>query len=92
LGIIVSVMLPKIKSVLSISLGTVFAFFIMGALVSTTGDQTLRYFTPFKYFDFAYIVQNSGYESSFMIAAIGFIAIAITASYYIYSKSDIHAV
>jgi ABC-2 type transport system permease protein len=64
----------------------------MGALVSTTGDQTLRYLTPFKYFDFAYIVQNSGYESSFMIVAIGFVAIAITASYYIYSKSDIHAV
>jgi ABC-2 type transport system permease protein len=92
LGFIVSVMLPKIKAVLSISLGTVFAFFIMGALVSTTGDQTLRYLTPFKYFDFAYIVQNSGYESSFMIVAIGFVAIAITASYYIYSKSDIHAV
>lgn len=92
LGIIVTVMLPKIKSILSITLGTVFAFFIMGALASTTGDQALRYLTPFKYFDFAYIVQNSSYESSFMVAAIGFIAITITASYYIYSKSDIHAI
>lgn len=92
LGIIVSVVVPKIKSVLPISLGTVFAFFIIGALASTTGDDALRYLTPFKYFDFAYIVQNSSYEPSFMMVAIGFIAIAITASYFIYSKRDIHAV
>lgn len=92
LGIIVSVAVPKIKSVISISLSTVFAFFIIGALASTTGDDALRYLTPFKYFDFAYIVQNSSYESSFMLVAIGFIAIAIAASYFIYSKRDIHAV
>ena len=92
LGIIVSVVVPKLKSVLPISLGTVFAFFIIGALASTTGDKALRYLTPFKYFDFAYIVQNSRYESSFMVVAIGFIAIAITASYFIYSKRDIHVV
>lgn len=92
MGIIVSVVVPKIKSYLPISLGTVFAFFIIGALASTTGDDALRYITPFKYFDFAYIVKNSSYESSFMIVAIGFIAITIIASYFIYSKRDIHAV
>ncbi|MCO1603297.1 ABC transporter permease subunit [Desulfosporosinus nitroreducens] len=92
LGILVSLSVPKIKSVLSISLGTVFAFFIIGALVSTTGDEAIRYLTPFKYFDFAYIMQNSSYESSFMMVTIAFIVIAITASYLIYSKRDIHAV
>jgi len=92
LGIIVSVVISKIKSVVPISLGTVFGFFIIGALVSTTGDDALRYITPFKYFDLDYIAQNSSYESSFVIAAIGFIAAAITASYFIYLKKDIHAV
>ena len=92
LGIIVSVVVPRIKSVLPISLGTVFAFFIIGALASTTGDNALRYISPFKYFDFAYIVQNSSYETSFMMVGIGFIAIAIAASYFIYAKRDIHAV
>ncbi|KUO74104.1 MAG: ABC transporter permease [Desulfosporosinus sp. BRH_c37] len=92
LGIIVSVVVSKLKSVLPISLGTVFAFFIVGALASTTGDDALRYLSPFKYFNSTYIVQNSSYESSFMIVAIGFIVIAVTASYLIYSKRDIHAV
>ena len=92
LGIIVSVVVPRIKSILPISLGTVFAFFVIGALASTTGDNALRYISPFKYFDFAYIVQNSSYETSFMMVGIGFIAIAIVASYFIYAKRDIHAV
>ncbi|KUO49072.1 MAG: ABC transporter permease [Desulfitibacter sp. BRH_c19] len=92
LGIIVSVVVTKIKSVLPISLGTVFTFFIVSAVASIIGDDALRYITPFEYFDLAYIVQNSSYETSFIIAAIGFIAAAITASYFIYSKKDIHAV
>lgn len=92
LGIIVSTTISRLKSVLTVSLGTVFTFFIIGALVSTTGDDALRYITPFKYFDLDYIVQNSSYEISFVITEIVFIAVTITASYFIYLKKDIHAV
>lgn len=89
-GTIASVVISKIKSVLSISLGTVFVFFIIGALAANTRDDALRYFTPFKYFDLAYIMQNSRYELSFVIVAITFIFLAIAASYYIYNKKDIN--
>lgn len=91
LGIIISVLIPKIKSVLSISLGTVFSFFIIGMFAATSGDNTMRYITPFKYFDSTYILKNSSYEISFIIVGIGFIAFAITGSYIIYSKKDVHA-
>lgn len=91
LGIIISVLVPRIKAVLPISLGTVFTFFIISALASTTGDDALRYITPFKYFDLAYIVQNASYELPFIFLAIVLIAAAITASYAIYSKKDIPA-
>jgi ABC-2 type transport system permease protein len=91
LGIIISVLIPKIKSVLPISLGTVFAFFIIGMFIATTGDDAMRYITPFKYFDANYIQKNSSYEVSFIIIGIGFIVAAITASYFVYSKKDVHA-
>ena len=92
LGIIISVVMPKIKSVLPISLGTVFTFFIIGMFAATSGDDAMRYITPFKYFDTNYIMKNSGYEVSFIIIEIAFIALAITASYFVYSKKDVHAV
>jgi len=91
LGIVISVLVPKIKSVLPISLGTVFAFFIIGMFVATTGDDAMRYITPFKYFDANYILKNTSYEISFIITEIGFIAFAITASYFVYYKKDVHS-
>lgn len=92
LGIIVSAAFPKIKSVISVSLGTVFGFFIIGMVSSTTDDKALRYFTPFNYFDSAYVIKNSAYENSFLAAAILFIIAAVSASYYLYVKKDVHTV
>jgi len=82
----------KIKSVIPVSLGTVFGFFIAGMLASTIGDEAVRYITPFKYFDTNYIIKNSSYEATFIIVEIVFIIAAITASYIVYCKKDIHAV
>lgn len=92
LGIIISVLIPKIKSVLPISLSTVFGFFIISMFGSVIGDNAIRYITPFKYFDTAYIIKNSAYEASFIIIEILFIVITTVISYLIYSKKDIHAV
>lgn len=92
LGIIVSVVVSKIKNVLPISLGTVFGFFIISMISSTTGGSALRYITPFKYFDTAYIIKNSSYETTFIIIELVFIITTTFISYLIYSKKDIHAV
>lgn len=92
LGIITSVIVPKIKSVLTVSLGTVFAFFIISMLISTTGDEAKRFLSPFQYFDTAYIIENTSYELPFLLVGIGIIVISLVASYRIYTKKDIHAV
>lgn len=92
LGIIVAVLAGKIKSVISISLSTVFGFFIVSMLGSIIGDKAVRYISPFKYFDLDYIVRNAAYETSFIIVGIIFVVSAIAASYYLYVRKDIHAV
>lgn len=92
LGIIISVIVQKIKSVLTVSLATVFAFYFVGMFSDTTGDEVKRYFSPFKYFDTAYIMKHSSYETTFLIAGAVIIILAIAASYVVYSKKDIHAV
>lgn len=92
LGVIVSVVAGKIKSVVSISLSTVFGFFIISMLGSVIGDKAVRYISPFKYFDLGYIVKNASYETSYIIIGTIFIIAAIAASYLVYVKKDIHAV
>ncbi|WP_078409131.1 ABC transporter permease subunit [Priestia abyssalis] len=92
LGIIISVIVQKIKSVLTVSLATVFAFYFVGMFSDTTGDEVKRYFSPFNYFDTAYIIQHSSYEATFLIVGAAIIILAIAASYVVYTKKDIHAV
>jgi ABC-2 type transport system permease protein len=92
LGIFLSVILPKIKSVLPISLGTVFAFYILNMFGSVIGEKAIRYLTPFKYYDTAYIIKHGSYDTAFVLIEIVFIILAIAAGYVIYSKKDIHAV
>ena len=92
LGVLVSVLAKKIRAVLSVSLGTVFTFFIINLLSLASGDDKLRYLTPFQYFDPAQIRQTSSYESTFVLLSAVFTVAAIVASYVLYKKKDIHAV
>lgn len=92
IGVILSVVIPKIKSVLTVSLSTVFAFYFLGMFSATSGDEAKRYISPFKYFDTAYIMENSSYETPFLVAGLVIMILAIVASYVIYRKKDIHAV
>ncbi|XRG78681.1 ABC transporter permease subunit [Rossellomorea sp. GAMAL-10_SWC] len=92
IGILISVVLPKIKAVLSISLAIVFGFFVVGMVVATDESNAKRFLSPFKYFEPKYIIAHSKFESNFLFASIGMILVSIIVSYMIYKKRDIHAV
>lgn len=92
MGVVISVIVPKIRSVIGVSLGVVFSFFIINMFGSLIGDEAIRYITPFKYFDTVYIMENSSYEIKYVIIGAVFVVTATIASYLIYMKKDIHAV
>lgn len=92
IGILMSVLVPKIKSVLTVSLATVFAFYFLGMFSATSGDEAKRYLSPFKYFDNSYIMEHASFETPFLIVGVVIIILAIAASYLVYVKKDIHAV
>lgn len=92
IGFIVSVLFQKIRSVLTVSLATVFAFYFLGMLSDTSGENAKRFISPFKYFDTAYIMKHSSYEGEFLLAGGIIIIVAVAMSYVIYAKKDIHTV
>jgi len=91
LGILISALIPQLKSVISVSLGTVFAFFIISMLDSSLGEATVRYLSPFEYFDSTYIIQNATYETSYLLLTFAIVLVSITLSYVVYSRRDIRA-
>lgn len=93
IGMAVSVFFNNLKTVLPISIGTVFGLYMIGALLATGKSDTLaRYLSPFKYFDYIYIIKNGSYEATYLITGGIIIAVSIIVSYIIYIKKDIHAV
>lgn len=92
MGFMISTILKKIKSVVSVSMGIVFSFFIVGILGAIIGDDKIRYFSPFKYFDYAYIVKNVSYEWSFLLLSLVLSAVFTAVGFVIYQKKDIPAV
>lgn len=91
LGYLVSVVVPKIKTVLAYSLPIVFGLFIIGLLDSVIGTEAIRYITPFKYFDFTYILDHGSYDWKFVLTDAVVIVVCVVATYIIYLKKDIRA-
>lgn len=92
LGLLISVLIKRIKSVTTISLATVLGLFFIGAVSSASADQKLRYFSPFKYFDPQYIARHLHYETTFTWTALCLVAAAIIVSYIVFIRQDIYAV
>jgi ABC-2 type transport system permease protein len=92
LGVVVSMFFSKLKSVLPLSLGVVFGFYIIGALMATEKNDVARFLSPFKYFDASYIMKHASYETPYLIAGAVIVIVATAASYIIYAGKDIHAV
>lgn len=91
LGTFLSVTLKRIKSVISVSLPTVFAFYVVSFIGSILNNQDIRFVTPFRYFDTDFIISHGHYDLKFLIIEAIIIVIAITTSFIIYLKKDIRA-
>jgi ABC-2 type transport system permease protein len=88
LGMLISVILSKVKSPLPISMGVVFGFYA----INSFADDKMRAFIPFKYFESPYILEHSSYEMIYLLLAFMLIIIFTVLTYSIYLKKDIHSV
>ncbi len=89
LGALFAVTIPKIKSVVSVTLPTVFAFYIIGMIGDVLENESVRYISPFKFYDPNYIITNQRLEGRYLAVEAAFVLVAIVASYVIYLKKDV---
>lgn len=91
LGGLFAVIIPKVKSVISVTLPTVFAFYIVGTLGEVLGNVDVRYLSPFKFHDMMYIASKGAFETKFVILESVLVVAAVVATYVIYLKRDVRA-
>lgn len=91
LGLWFSVVLPKVKSVVAVSLPTVFGFYILGAIGDVLEVEESAFLTPFRWYDPSAIIKSGSFEMKYVWVEIAFVAVAIAVSYLIFLKKDIRA-
>lgn len=92
IGIFVSVLLKKIKSVMPITLGVVFMFYIIEMINQSLMEQKLTYFSPFSYFRGSELLSNLHFDLKYVVLDLTIFIILLLMSYGIYQRKDIHAV
>lgn len=91
LGALFAVSLPKIKSVVSVTLPTVFALYIVGMIGDVLENDSARYLSPFKYYDSVYIIEHSALETKYLVVEAAVVVVAVALSYVIFIKKDVRA-
>jgi ABC-2 type transport system permease protein len=91
-GLVVSLLVKRVRSVTPYGLGLGFGSYVLSAFSGVFGDVKLEYITPFKHLDAAYIVKNTAYNTPLVLLDVAVILVTILASYWLYTRRDIPAV
>jgi len=92
IGIMISVFFTRIKMVVLLSVGIVMGMFALNMLDKISGNASIWFLVPFRYFDLTKIAQTGVYEPISVIWSLLIITILVSLSYFFYRKKDIHAV
>ena len=91
-GLVISLLVKRVRSVTPYSLGLGFGMYVLSAFTGMFGTSALEYITPFKHLDPYFIVQNGRYDTPLVLLNVAVSLIALGISYWLYIRRDIHAV
>jgi ABC-2 type transport system permease protein len=91
-GFLLGSALPKVKSVIAVSLPVVFGFYVFGLLDTVIGEEKIKFMTPFKFFDVHNLTAGGGYEPVTLIYLSVLVMGALVASFVVFQRRDIHTI
>lgn len=88
-GMLISLLVKRIRSVTPFSMGLVFGLYILNAFGDMIGEKGMEILSPFKHFAPSAIIKNGAWDLPLVMISVVIIIIAITASYRLYAKRNI---
>ena len=88
-GILVSLLMKKVRNVTPLSMALAFGMYLMSAFGSMLGDVKLEDITPFKHFEPGYIISHSAYNTPLVMISVSVIVVSVLSSYVLYEKRNI---
>jgi ABC-2 type transport system permease protein len=90
-GMLISVSLKKIRSVLSYSMALAFGLYVVNAIRNVIGGELLGLVSPFYHFDPGYILDKGSYNTPLVAISLVVIVGSMVTSYVLYIKRNIHS-
>ena len=90
-GILISLLMKKVRSVTPLSMALGFGMYVLSAFGGMLGDVKLELITPFKHFEPNYIVTNAAYDVPLALLSVSVIVFSVAGSYLLYAKRNIHS-
>jgi ABC-2 type transport system permease protein len=91
-GLVISLLVKRIRSVTPWGLGLAFGAYILNAFSGIFGDIKLEYITPFKHLDPSYIIKNATYNIPLVVLNVAVTLVSLAVTYWLYTRRDIPAV
>lgn len=91
-GMLLSVYMDKLKTVIPVSLGVVFGFFIINLLNESIAGKPLKVLTPFAYFNTSFIYDHVSYDLPWFILNLILVVVFTIGAYLKYIKKDVPSV
>ncbi|HNT26426.1 MAG TPA: ABC transporter permease subunit [Anaerolineales bacterium] len=91
-GLVISLLVKRVRSVTPYGLGLGFGMYVLNAFSGVLGDVALELITPFKHIDPTYILTEAAYDVPLMLLNMAVSLVALGASYWLYTRRDIPAV
>ena len=91
LGMFLSLLFKKVRSVLSFSMGLSLGLYVINSLSGALNNDLLGYLSPFFYFEAGHILIEGSYNLKLLALAASIILGSLVGAYYLYMKRDIHS-
>jgi ABC-2 type transport system permease protein len=91
-GLVVSLMVKRIRNVMPYSMGLAFGMYVLSAFGDMLGTSILEKITPFKHFEPNYIITNGSFDMPLVLVSVAVVLLAGVGSYLLYIKRDIPGV
>jgi len=88
-GIVISLLVKRVRSVSPFSMGLVFGLYILNVFGGMIGEKSLEILSPFKHFDPNYIIKHAAWDLPLVLISVAIIVISVAASYWLYARRNI---
>lgn len=90
-GMVISLLVKRVRSVTPFSMALVFGLYILRAFGGMIGSQSLEVLSPFQHFNSNYIINNAAYDWPLVSISLVVIVISLAGSYALYLRRNMLA-